>query len=142
MPIPPKEVAWNASTIADFREHGGRITTGPLAGSNLLLLTTQGATSRQSQTTPVGYTRDGPRYVMVGSNSGGPNDPAWVANIRLDPVVIVEVGDERFTGRATVQEGVERHRLLDGHIAAIPIFARYETMTDRPLPVVTIERLD
>jgi deazaflavin-dependent oxidoreductase (nitroreductase family) len=142
MPISSKEVAWNASTIADFREHGGRITMGPLAGSNLVLLTTQGATSRQSQTTPVGYTRDGRRYVLVGSNSGEPKDPAWVANIRAHPDVTVEVDDDRFTGRATIEEGAERRRLLDAHIAAIPIFARYETMTDRPLPVVTIERLD
>jgi deazaflavin-dependent oxidoreductase (nitroreductase family) len=142
MPLPSEEAAGNASTIADFREHGGRITKGRLAGSRLLLLTTQGATSRQSQTTPVGYTLDGRRYVVVGSNSGGPKDPAWATNVRANPVVTVEVGDERFTARASILEGTERRRLLDAHIAAIPIFARYETMTDRPLPVVAIERLD
>ena len=54
----------------------------------------------------------------------------------------VEVGEDTFQARATVTEGPERRRLLDAHIAANPIFARYEQMTDRELPVVTLERLD
>ena len=43
--------------------------------------------------------------------------------------------------RATVTEGAERRRLLDAHQAAIPIFLKYESMTERELPVVALERL-
>lgn len=142
MPIEPAAVAWNTATINDFREHGGRITEGPLSGSSLLLLTTTGAKSGRAQTTPLGYTRDGDRYVVVGSNSGGPSNSAWLYNLKASPVVTVEVGEDTFQARATVTEGPERRRLLDAHIAANPIFARYEQMTDRELPVVTLERLD
>jgi deazaflavin-dependent oxidoreductase (nitroreductase family) len=142
MPIGPEEAAWNASTIADFREHGGQITTGRLAGSNLLLLTTRGAKSGHPQTSPLGYSRDGDRYVVVASNSGGSKDPAWVRNVAVNPAVSMEVGTTRFEARATVQAAQERRRLLDSHIAAIPIFARYEAMAGRALPVVTLEPLD
>jgi deazaflavin-dependent oxidoreductase (nitroreductase family) len=142
MPIGSEEVAWNESTITDFRAHGGQITAGPLAGSNLLLLTTRGATSGQTRTIPLGYSRDRNRYVVVASNSGRPTDPAWVRNIGVEPTVSVEVGSTRFQARAVVQTGEERRRLLDSHIVAIPIFARYEEMAGRSLPVVTLEPLD
>ena len=142
MPIGPKEVAGNAATIADFREHAGQITAGPLAGSNLLLLTSQGASSGSPQTNPLGYSMDGNRYVVVGSNSGRAQNPAWVRNIELNPMVTIEIGGGRVEARASVQEGADRRRLLDSHIVAIPIFARYEAMAGRPLPVVTLEPLE
>lgn len=142
MPIEPAELAWNAGTIKDFREHGGRITEGPLAGANLVLLTTMGARSRSPRTSPVGYTRDAERYVLVGSNSGRPTNSAWLYNLKANPVAMIEVGEETFQVRATVTEGAERRRLLDAHVAAIPAFGEYERMTERELPVVTLERID
>src|SRR6185295_11333037 len=63
--------------VADFRAHGGRITQGPLEGANVLLLTSTGVKSGEPRLTPLGYTRDGDRWVVVGSNSGHAHDPAW-----------------------------------------------------------------
>jgi deazaflavin-dependent oxidoreductase (nitroreductase family) len=142
MPIPEGEQTWNAGTIADFRAHEGRITTGPLAGSNLLLMTSSGVRSGRPRTAPLGYTRDGERYIVVGSNSGRDEQAEWVANILAHPIVTVEVGTETFQARTEVTQGPERRRLLDAHIEAIPIFGRYETMTTRELPVVLLERID
>jgi deazaflavin-dependent oxidoreductase (nitroreductase family) len=141
MPQSPDEAAWNDRIIADFHEHAGQITQGRLAGSNLLLMTSTGARSGEPRTTPLGYTRDGDRYVVVGSNSGLPRQPAWLANIRASSTVSVEVGVERFDARATVTAGAERQRLWAAHVAAIPHFANYEKMTERELQVVAIEPL-
>jgi deazaflavin-dependent oxidoreductase (nitroreductase family) len=127
--------------MADFHEHAGQVTEGRLAGSSLLLMTSIGARSGEARTTPLGYTRDGARYVVAGSNSGLPQQPAWLANIRANPIVSVEVGTETFEARATITTGAERQRLWEAHVAAIPHFANYEKMTERELPVVTIERL-
>jgi deazaflavin-dependent oxidoreductase (nitroreductase family) len=137
----PDEAAWNDRIMADFHEHAGQITQGQLAGANLLLMTSIGVRSGESRTTPLGYTRDGDRYVVVGSNSGLPDQPAWLANIRANPVVNVEVGVETFEARATITAGGERQRLWAAHVAAIPHFATYEKMTERELQVVIIERL-
>jgi len=142
MPVSEQEATWNQAMIADFRAHGGQITQGPLTGSALLLMTSTGAKSGLPRTTPIGYTRDGERYVLVGSNSGRDEQPAWVANVRANPVVEVEVGTETFGATAIIAEGSERRRLLDAHIAAIPIFGRYEQMTTRQLPVIVLSRID
>ena len=141
MPIQPGEVAWNEGIIADFHEHAGQITRGRLAGSNLLLMTSMGSKSGQPRISPLGYTRDGDRYVVVGSNSGQPHQPAWLANVGANPIVSVEVGTETFRALATITDGAERERLWAAHVAKIPFFANYEKMTERELPVVTIERL-
>ncbi len=79
MPIDARETTWNLSTIEDFRAHGGVITVGPLAGANLLLMTSTGAQSGRPNVAPLGYTRDGERYVVVGSNSGRSHDPDWAS---------------------------------------------------------------
>jgi deazaflavin-dependent oxidoreductase (nitroreductase family) len=141
MPTSADELSWNDRIIADFREHGGRVTTPPFVDANLLLLTTTGATTGLPRTSPLGYTRDGERYVVVGSNSGGPADSVWLRNLGVDPVVTVEVGPETFRARASVTHGAQRRRLLDAHQAAIPIFVKYEQMTEREIPVVVLERI-
>ncbi len=135
------DASFNDQTIADFRAHGGQITTGRLAGSNLLLLTSKGAKSGLPQTTPLGFTRDGECYVVVGSNSGGPTQPGWLYNVRADPEVTIEVGTETLRARATVTTGDERRRLFAAHVVAIPHFANYERMTERELPVVVLDRI-
>jgi deazaflavin-dependent oxidoreductase (nitroreductase family) len=142
MQVSERELAWNAKIIENFREHGGRVTLPPFQDSDLLLLTIVGATSGESRTVPLGYTRDGDRYVVVGSNSGLDLQPVWLRNLEGSARVRLEVGGESFEARATITTGAERRRLLDAHQAEIPIFRKYETMTDRELPVIALERAD
>ena len=59
MPIEPRDLAWNASTVADFRQHAGQITTGSLAGANVLLLTAQGAPGGPPTPLPAAIFRGG-----------------------------------------------------------------------------------
>ena len=105
-----------------------------------MILTTTGAKSGEPRVSPLGFTRDGDRWVVVGSNSGHPRAPAWLANVRADPRVTVEVGTETFPAIATITTGAERERLWNAHKASIPAFAAYETMVERVLQVVTLER--
>ena len=141
MAVSERELTWNERILQDLRAHGGRSTTPPFENSNLLILTTIGAKTGTPRTSPLGYTRDGERYVVVGSNSGNPENPEWLANVRANPIVTVEAGGETFQARAIVTEGAEHRRLLDAHQAAIPIFTKYEAMADRQLPVVALERI-
>jgi deazaflavin-dependent oxidoreductase (nitroreductase family) len=139
MPVDERELSWNAHMIADFREHGGQITEGRLAGANMVLLTTTGAKSGETRTVPLGYSRDGDGYIVVGSNSGKVEHPQWLANIEANPTVTVEVGTESFIGRATITTGAERERLWKIHTTAIPFFLEYEKQVERELQVVKLE---
>jgi len=58
---------WNDSIIAQFRANGGQMTSGPFTGRTLLLLTTKGAKTSVERTSPLVYSRDGERFVIVAS---------------------------------------------------------------------------
>jgi deazaflavin-dependent oxidoreductase (nitroreductase family) len=138
----PGRAAANQVVVENFRQNGGLVTIPPFVGASLLLLTTIGATSGLRRTVPLGYSGGGERYVVVGLDGGGPRVFAWVHNVRVHPIVTVEVGTETFEARATVTEGAERRRLFDAHAAAIPIFAEFERQAPREMPVVTLERIE
>ena len=131
---------FNDELIADMRANG-RVTKGPFVGRSVLLLTTTGAKSRESRTTPLVYSRDGDRYVIVASKGGAPTNPAWYHNLRTHPNVQVEIGHERFRARAHVMSEAERRRLYDAHAELNPSFKDYEKRTTRRIPVITLERL-
>jgi deazaflavin-dependent oxidoreductase (nitroreductase family) len=128
--------------IDELRSHGGQVSTGPMAGRPLMILTTRGARSGEERTAVVTYTRDGDRYVIAASKSGAPTNPDWFHNLQANPEVSVEAGGERFTARATVVTGEERDRLWEQHAGKRPEFREYPKITDRVIPVILLDRID
>ncbi len=130
---------FNQDLIAAFRVNGGK-GIGPFVNRPVLLLTTTGAKSGQPRTTPLVYTTDGERIVVIASKGGAPTHPAWYHNLVAHPEVTVEVGREQFQARAVVAEGSERERLYSQQAAQMPGFAEYQKKTTRQIPVVVLER--
>jgi deazaflavin-dependent oxidoreductase (nitroreductase family) len=128
--------------IDELRSHGGEVTSGPMAGRPLMILTTRGARSGEERTAVVTYTRDGDRYVIAASKSGAPTNPDWFHNLQANPEVRVEAGGEAFTARATVTTGEERDRLWEQHAAERPEFREYPKITDRVIPMIVLDRID
>ena len=54
------------------------------------------------------YLADGDRYLVFASKAGADTSPAWYFNMRANPRVRVEVGDDVFDADATELEGAER----------------------------------
>jgi deazaflavin-dependent oxidoreductase (nitroreductase family) len=133
--------AFNQALIAEFRANEGKVG-GQFAGRPLLLLSTVGARSGQTRTSPLAYTTDGERYVIIASKGGAPAHPDWYHNLVANPLVTVEVGTEQFEARAMVVEGEERTRLFEQMAAHMPVFAEYQRKVERLIPVVVLERLD
>jgi deazaflavin-dependent oxidoreductase (nitroreductase family) len=133
--------AFTRGLIEDMRAHGGAVTSGPMAGRPLLLLTTKGAKSGEERRAILTYTRDGDKYVVAGSKSGAPTNPAWYHNLLAHPIVGVEVGGETIEARATNIDGSERDRLWANHVAARPEFAEYPKKSGRVIPMITLERI-
>lgn len=132
--------AFNRGIIEDFRANEGRVG-GPFKGAPMILITHTGAKSGKTYTTPLVYTRDGDRLVIIASKGGAPKSPAWFHNLVANPTVEVEVGTERFTATASVAEGEERQRLFDAQAALMPNFDQYQAATDRVIPVVVLTRV-
>ena len=132
--------AFNRDLVNEYRANGGTVT-GPFAGRPLLLLTTTGARSGEQRTTPLVYTTDGERLVIIASKGGAPNNPAWYHNLTANPEATVELGTERFQVRAEVAQGDERDRLFEAQAAQMPNFAEYQRKTSRRIPVVTLQRM-
>jgi deazaflavin-dependent oxidoreductase (nitroreductase family) len=128
---------YNQGVIDSFRANSGKVEQ----GMSLLLLTTTGAKSGQQRTTPVAYSTDGDRFIILASKGGAPTNPAWYSNLVAHPTVTVEVGAEQFQARATVAEGSERERLFAQHAQLMPGFAEYQQKTTRQIPVIILERI-
>ena len=132
---------FNRQLVEEFRANGGKVT-GMFADRPLLLLTTRGAKSGTVYTTPLVYTRDGDRLVVIASKGGAPTNPAWYHNLRANPTVTVELPNKKFEARAKVVDGEERDRLYAAQAAVLPIFAEYQQKTTRRIPVVLLERVE
>ncbi len=101
-----------------------------------------GAKSGQERTSPLVYSTDGDRHVVIASKGGAPTHPAWYHNLVANPVVTVEVGAERFKAKAIVaRDERERRRLYDAHATLMPGFTEYERKTTRRIPAVILERV-
>jgi deazaflavin-dependent oxidoreductase (nitroreductase family) len=138
---PARHHDFTRELVEDFRAHGGHVTKGPFVGRDVLLLHTVGARTGTPRLTPLVYSRDGERYVIVASKGGAPTNPHWYHNIVARPRVTIEVGGEQFEADATVEAGDERRRLYDAHADLNSSFKDYERRTTREIPVITLRRV-
>ena len=128
---------WTKNLIADIRANG-RPSSGFFEGQALMVLTTTGAKTGELRTAVVTFSRDGDDYIVIGSKSGEPNDPAWFTNLAANPVATVEVDGKTFQATATVAEGADRDTLWDRHVEEHPQFAEYPSKTDRIIPIARL----
>ena len=131
-------ISWEEQLIAEMRANGGEVTSGPLAGHPLLIMTSRGARSGEPRQAILTFHRDGDDYVVAGTAGGSPTDPGWLHNVEADPAVTVEVRNEQFDATATIVTGAERDRLWDDHVRALPWFADYPRQTGRVIPMVRL----
>ena len=131
---------WTKNLIADIRANG-RPTSGYFEGRPVMVLTTTGAKSGEPRTAVVTFSRDGDDYVVVGSKSGEPEDPAWFTNLVANPIVTVETDGQTFQARATIAEAADRDALWDRHVAEHAQFADYPSKTDRVIPIARLTPL-
>jgi deazaflavin-dependent oxidoreductase (nitroreductase family) len=134
VPSDEEFLAYNQAVISEFRANHGVVTQPAFP---ILLLTTTGARTGRPATVPLGFAVDEQgRVFVIASKAGAPKHPAWFHNLRANPSVTVELGDQTFPARAVVTAGEERDRLYalvsDGA-------GQYEQNTDRVFPIVVLD---
>ena len=131
---------FNKKIIEEFRANAG-IVGGQFAGAPMLLLTTTGAKSGRSHTTPLVYSKDGDQIVVIASKAGAPTNPAWYHNLKAHPTVSLEVGTQRFEAKAVVTSGDERERLFNAQAKQMAAFDEYRKKTTRVIPVIKFHKV-
>ena len=131
---------WTAMIKAELRSGDGEISSGPLAGKPHLIMTSTGARTGEPREAILSFIRDGENYVIAGTASGAPKDPAWVSNVTANPVVKVEAQGRTFQARAqVVTDEAMYQRLWEAHVKSRPDFVAYPAKAGRMIPVITLE---
>jgi deazaflavin-dependent oxidoreductase (nitroreductase family) len=126
--------------VRRYRETGGQMGHDWKRGTSTLILSTKGRKSGEQRDTPLIYGRSGDDYVVVASQGGKPQHPAWYLNLREDPNVGVQVWDDVFPARARTATPEERAKLWPMMNEEWPPYDEYQTKTTREIPVVILER--
>jgi deazaflavin-dependent oxidoreductase (nitroreductase family) len=132
---------FGAEHVRAYRETDGELGHDWKRGSPVLLLTTTGRSSGEPRTTPLIYGRSGDDYLIVASNGGSPEPPAWFRNLRAQPEVEVQVLADRFRAHARVATAEEKPAMWEEMVGHWPPYEDYQRRTDREIPVVVLERL-
>ncbi|MGZ5288862.1 MAG: nitroreductase family deazaflavin-dependent oxidoreductase [Actinomycetota bacterium] len=132
---------WNTNVIEEFRANHGKVG-GMFVGAPLLLLTTTGAKTGATRVNPLMYLPDADRLVIFASKGGAPTHPDWFHNVKANPSVTVEVGNETYRAVATEVTGDERDGLFTRQSELYPQFAEYQADNPRLIPVVVLELID
>ena len=128
----------NRKVTEEFRANGGKVG-GMFEGAPLLILHTTGRKSGKEQDTPLMYREEDGRTFIFASAAGALRNPGWYYNVKDDPSIEVEIGDQRLSAEAKIVSEPERSEIYARQAADVPQFDDYEKSAgDRTIPVVEI----
>lgn len=112
---------------------------GAAAEAGMLVLTTVGAKSGAERASPLWYLTVEEGWLVVASAAGAPNNPAWYHNLAAHPDrVTIQLGGRTIPVTAEQVNGPERERVWKQVTDASQQMAKYQTLTDREIPVIRL----
>lgn len=121
-----------------YRLSGGRLG-GEMNGFKVLVLNTTGRKSGKPHSNPVGFFERNNGYVVVASNGGQANHPAWYHNIKANPRFTVQIMDKVIPVQAEILAGEQRSAIWKWVVETAPAFGGYEKATSREIPLVFLK---
>lgn len=104
-----------------------------------LMLTTTGARSGQPRTVPLIFLPHGEQIILIASNFGGTQHPAWYFNLRANPIAQVTFRGRTQAFIAHEVQGIERAELWQRALAYFPGFQAYQRRADaRTIPIMVL----
>ena len=133
---------FNTKIIEEFRASEGRVG-GPWAGTTMILIHHIGAKSGIERVTPLACSPQGDgRFAIVASNGGSPAHPDWSYNLKANPRIKIEVGNQAFPVLAEELDDTARAELWPKLVAEYPAVGEFQTRTTRQIPVFMLTRED
>jgi F420H(2)-dependent quinone reductase len=137
----PSTAAWVNEQVTEYEGSGGTAGT-QLRGAPTIVVTSVGASSGKLRKHPVMRVEHDGTYAAVASKGGAPSNPAWVANLRKNPLVEVQDGPARGDYRAREASGDERAEWWTRALEIWPDYDGYQAKTERQIPVFLLEPAD
>ena len=113
-----------------------------LQGRPVIVLTSVGARTGKIRKTPLMRVEHDGVYAVVASLGGAPKNPVWYHNLKKNSHVELQ---DRGTKRDYVARevtGDEKAAWWDRAVEAWPDYAKYQTKTERQIPVFVLEPLE
>jgi deazaflavin-dependent oxidoreductase (nitroreductase family) len=127
--------------VRRYRETGGEVGH-DWEGTQALILSTTGRKSGEQRDNALIYGRNGDDLLVVASKGGADAPPAWYLNLQAQPEAEVQVRDEVYKVRARDATDEEKPALWAEMVTHWPAYDEYQTKTERPIPVVVLERAE
>ncbi|WP_181774072.1 nitroreductase family deazaflavin-dependent oxidoreductase [Amycolatopsis pittospori] len=117
----------------------GKVSLVALAGLPSLRLTTIGRKSGLPRSTNLLYFPHDGDFVLVGSNWGRPNDPAWTYNLRAEPEAVVALAGKEIPVLARELLGDEYDAMWKLLLEFWPGYSMEEKAARRVLPIFELK---
>jgi deazaflavin-dependent oxidoreductase (nitroreductase family) len=122
-----------------YQLSGGKLG-GTMRGQRVLILSTRGRKTGAIRHVPLAPLVEGEDIYVIGSMGGAPRNPGWYYNLKANPDVELQLGDQRWKAKAIELPEPEREQVWQRVVATMPGFAAYQKKTDRKIPVVRLAR--
>jgi deazaflavin-dependent oxidoreductase (nitroreductase family) len=106
--------------------------------TQVLILHTTGRKSGMTRKLPLIYGRSGEDYLVVASKGGAPTHPAWYLNLEANPDATIQVWADLIAVTARTASAEEKARLWPIMTAEWPDYDKYQTKTERDIPLVIL----
>jgi len=137
----PGTSAWSRDQVERYEATNGQ-ERGDLRGKPVIVLTSVGARSGKLRKVALMRVEHDGTYAVVASLGGSDHNPNWYHNLRENPHVELQDGAVKrdYTARQVI--GKEKTEWWERAVTAWPDYARYQTKTDRQIPVFVLEPMD
>jgi len=134
----PSPSEWSRKQAERYEATNGE-KGGELQGRPVIVLTSVGAKTGKIRKTPLMRVEHEGTYAVVASLGGAPEHPVWYHNLVANPHVELQdrATKHDYTAREVV--GDEKAVWWERAVATWPDYAKYQTKTDRQIPVFVLE---
>jgi deazaflavin-dependent oxidoreductase (nitroreductase family) len=132
----------SAGTQAELYDSTNGAKGADLRGRPIIVLTSVGARTGKLRKTALMRVEHEGVYAVVASQGGSPKHPVWYYNLRAEPHVELQDGAAKRDYLAREVTGKEKAVWWERAVATWPDYARYQTKTERQIPVFVLEPVD
>jgi F420H(2)-dependent quinone reductase len=137
----PSTSAWSRTQTELYEATNGD-KGGDLRGRPVIVLTSVGAKTGKLRKIPLMRVEHDGVYAVVASLGGAPKNPHWYHNLTKNPHVELQDGAAKHDFMAREVTDDEKAVWWERAVETWPDYAKYQTKTDRQIPVFVLESME